>query len=93
MIYLNFTLNNPFNNKFVDLGSSYIPVSKYKAFEFQHMFHSGTIAEFEFRATTRQDHAGVALTIGLFGYSVCVEFCDSRHWNYKTNSWEKYDEG
>jgi hypothetical protein len=38
------------------------------------------------------DHAGPGLEIGLFGYSLSLKMHDTRHWDYETQTWEKYDE-
>lgn len=39
-----------------------------------------------------EDHAGLHLGFGLFGYTIYFDINDSRHWDYENNCWEKYDE-
>jgi hypothetical protein len=50
-------------------------------------------ADFHFKVTRHQDHAGVDLTIELFGFYLNVMFYDHRHWDYDKHDWCKYDEG
>jgi hypothetical protein len=45
----------------------------------------------EFEWTVGQDHAGVRLELGLFGYQLDLGFHDSRHWDIDTNAWKVYD--
>lgn len=65
---------------------------------FKHKYWSVEIIEndnvfrFELSATTRQDHAGVQLELGLLGYEIHLAFCDSRHWDYEKNSWVVYND-
>ncbi len=47
---------------------------------------------FEFRIEWKTDHAGVSLGLGLLGFDVGLHFYDTRHWDYKNNRWEVYDE-
>ena len=44
----------------------------------------------EFRLDTNwsgDDHAGIELYLGLFGYSISLYFRDRRHWNHDQNRW------
>lgn len=36
------------------------------------------------------DHAGFSVELILLGYILHAKIYDSRHWNYRTNSWEIY---
>lgn len=47
----------------------------------------------DFRVTTRQDHAGVDLWLGLVGYAVNFKFYDNRHWNHEHGRYCNYSEG
>lgn len=38
------------------------------------------------------DHAGVNITMILFGIKLFVSMYDSRHWDYKNNKWEEYND-
>lgn len=35
------------------------------------------------------DHAGPRFSVNLFGYTAVFQIYDRRHWNYKTNDWER----
>jgi hypothetical protein len=37
---------------------------------------------------TGSDHAGPALTFGIFGYVLIISVCDRRHWNYDEHRWQ-----
>ncbi len=37
-----------------------------------------------------RDHAGFSVELILFGYNFHANIYDSRHWDYKTNSWQIY---
>jgi hypothetical protein len=62
---------------------------------FEHKFweiqaiKTNDIVSLDFRITTRCDHAGIDLWIGLLGYSINFTFYDNRHWNYITGDYEK----
>lgn len=91
MITLNFILSNPWSNKFKHLFARSNKLSKHKAWEFE-LYQCDTLLELEFRASIRQDHAGVTLGIGLFSYVARFQLYDTRHWNYDKQQWEKYDD-
>ena len=44
----------------------------------------------EFEWTTKQDHAGVNLELGLAGYKIRFGIHDSRHWDSDANCWLKH---
>lgn len=90
MIYLNFTIRNPWSDQFKNVCAKSGKISKNKAWEFE-IYRSDTVAEFETRVTIREDHAGVKLGLGLFGWTVNAQIYDIRHWNYDTKQWVKYD--
>ena len=47
---------------------------------------------FEFKIEWKTDHAGVSLWLGILGFDVGLHFYDTRHWDYKNNKWEVYEE-
>jgi hypothetical protein len=49
---------------------------------------TNTVIKVEATHTTKCDHAGTALELGLFGYDIALTFYDSRHWDYKNKCWE-----
>ena len=68
--------NTPFKHKYLELEV------------FQDCDH---LLHFNFNWTTRCDHAGIKLELGLFGYELAFNLYDSRHWNYEKGTWEAYD--
>jgi|688.fasta_scaffold1243237_2 hypothetical protein len=92
MIYVNINIRRP---KWWD---------RYKSIKFWHgktifknkfweveILKSDGLLRFEFELSTKQDHAGANLKLGLFGYEIDFILYDNRHWNYDKNSWENYD--
>jgi hypothetical protein len=47
---------------------------------------------FEIEITTRQDHAGLNIELGLLGYHIGFTFYDNRHWNEEEGRWMVYTE-
>jgi hypothetical protein len=92
MLRLNFTVENPWSDKF-DAGWAWGGhFAGNKAWEAQ-FYRSNTIVEAVTELTHRQDHAGIRLELGLFSFNFTFQIYDTRHWNYATNSWEtRYDE-
>lgn len=93
MIYLNLNLRNPWgkdNFKSIKTwhGSTFVP-NKY--WEVQ-VIRCYNFLRFEFAVTMREDHAGVNLELGLFGYEIHFTVYDNRHWDYDNNCWVKYEE-
>jgi hypothetical protein len=88
MIYLSFSLSNPFSNRYSCVyektGKTWNP----------HKFWDLTICKkssiigFTFDFNIRQDHAGSGLEIEFFGWSIDYRFYDDRHWDYKNGCWE-----
>ena len=91
MIYLNFSLMNPWSDCFEPVRSWGKAVSKYKAIEVE-VYRSNTIAEFEARLRFREDHAGLTIGLGFLSYTLRAQFYDTRHWNYEKKVWETYEE-
>lgn len=92
MISVSFNIRNPWSNRWTCLynkaGDTFF---KNKSWEVQ-VDKCADILGFEFRFTTRQDHAGVYLSFSLFGYDVIFNIYDNRHWNYKDGCWMNYKE-
>lgn len=93
MIYLNFNVRNPrwwdrFNN--IRCWAGETPF-KHKYWEVQIIKHDNLL-RLEFELTTRQDHAGANLELGLFGYEIHFTFYDNRHWNSHEGRWMVYNE-
>ena len=93
MLYLNLNIRNPkwwnrFKNIKVWMGET--PV-KHKYWEVQ-IIQCDNLLRFEFSVTTRQDHAGINLEIGLLGYEIHFTIYDNRHWNHEGERWMFYTE-
>lgn len=89
MIYFNVNLRNPkwverFENIKVWHGATPF---KNKYWEVQ-VIKNDNLLRIEFEFTAKQDHAGVNLELGLFGYEIHFTFYDNRHWNYERSEWE-----
>jgi hypothetical protein len=39
--------------------------------------------------TRKQDHAGASIGLDLIGFHVSIKIYDSRHWDYKLETWER----
>ena len=92
MIYFNVNIRNPkwdtrFENIKVWAGDTFW---KHKFWEVQ-IIKNDNLLRVEFEFTTRQDHAGLNLELGLLGYEIHFTFYDSRHWNYEEDRWYVYD--
>lgn len=92
MIYLVFTLKNPFSkqsfkNVFVKTGH----VVGHKYWEVE-VYKTKAIIDAELSINFRQDHAGIALGLGLFGYTLRGQIYDNRHWNDEEGRWKIYTE-
>lgn len=93
MIHVNFALSNPWHkNKFKNLFNKAWSVSKHKVIEFQILYADYDIVEAKLNLSFREDHAGLALALGIFGYSIDLHFYDTRHWDTEKGAWEKYDD-
>lgn len=73
--------------------SKEVKLSKNKNLEIQLLYTKWTrIFSMELALDfTGRDHAGPSFTIELFGLMFIINVYDSRHWDYETNDWEKYD--
>ena len=53
------------------------------------VLRDGYFVQFDFTYTTRRDHAGVTMSMGILGYSINLTAYDNRHWDYETDTWSK----
>ena len=90
MIHFNFGLSNPFCRRWDTIYYKDKLFAKHKGGEVQ-VVKDNTIVSFGFRLTTRQDHSGISLDIGLLGYSVMLSYYDTRHWNDDEGRYYNYD--
>lgn len=96
MIYFTFRVRNPFVDYQYSPSVYYkdlsIPYTKHKRFSIQLEKSPGLIVDAGFNYTIREDHAGLFLDVGLFGYSVILNVYDDRHWDYENNVWKEHNE-
>lgn len=65
-------------------------IGDHKAWEFNG-YQTAQLIELDFGLSFKGDHAGLRTMLGLFGYSVEFHLYDTRHWDFETNTWVKYD--
>jgi len=88
MISFNFNIRNPWSDQFKNLWCrSYDTPFKHKFIELE-ITKDSTLISFRFNWTARQDHAGLDLEVGMFGYCVHFNFYDNRHWSQITKEWD-----
>ena len=92
MISFNFTLRNPWSNRFENLWCRVYATPFDNKFIELEVTRDFTLVSFMFNWTVRQSHAGLDLEAGLLGYCVHFNFYDSRHWNFEKKAWETYEE-
>ena len=93
MIYFNINIRRPrWWNRFENIKcwAGDTPF-KNKFWEVQ-IIKNDNLFRVEFEFTVRQDHAGVRLELGLFGYEAHFTVYDNRHWNTEENRWMVYTE-
>ena len=88
MINLKFELSNPFSDRWANVYNTGGYLTENKSWEFQIM-KTNTVVNASLCFTTRNDHAGLTLELGLLGFSGHLTIHDNRHWDYKNKCWEK----
>jgi len=92
MIYFGFNITSPWSNRWANVWCrTYNTPFKNKFIELE-VIKDVSIVSFSFKISTRTDHGGLYMDLGLLGYSFSFNFYDSRHWDHKNNCWEKYNE-
>ena len=66
-----------------------IPRTDHKYYCVQ-MYRDPVLLGFKFRLAPREDHGGVRMEIGLFGFALTMQIYDNRHWNFDEGRWEIY---
>ena len=93
MIYLRFELRNPWSkDRFKNLGCIHGQITKNKHCELEHTYYDGMLLDCEFKFTTKEDHAGLSIMLGILGYAVHFSIYDIRHWDYENKRWVIYNE-
>ena len=92
MIYLGFSVSNPWTKSMFDTVWS---VTKFptqnKCVEFE-VFKTNNIIVFSFNLTHRTHHAGLTIEIGMFHRTATFRLADNRHWDYNKGTWEAPEE-
>lgn len=89
MLHLSLMLSNPFaKHSFDNLFCKAFSLSENKTLETELTYQGNGLFEFSFSLTFRQDHAGIQLSVGLFGLAVSAHVYDNRHWNTELDDWE-----
>lgn len=70
---------------FKDLGSLHGRLGQHRSWELQHTFYSRSLLDFELCWSTREDHAGVTIGLGLLGYGINFSIYNNKHWDEETN--------
>ncbi len=92
IIKLHLEILNPWSkDRFKNLGCIHGPISKNKAWELEHTFFDGTLLDFSFNITAKEDHAGLEIVLGILTYGIHFRIYDTRHWNIEKRTWEVYD--
>ena len=89
MIHFNFTIDNPFSDRWTVMFFKNGTLPKHKAWEFNG-YRTHQLIDASLRYTHKGDHAGLQITIGLLGYGLELGVYDTRHWDYETNDWKYY---
>lgn len=92
MIYFGFNITNPWSKRWENVWNKVLftpHTSKYIELEY---IRDNSLASFSFRLTTRQDHAGLMIDVGLLGHCFSFQFYDIRHWNSEAGRWMIYTE-
>lgn len=90
MISFSFRLKNPFSDRWETVYHKDAMLGTHTCAEIQ-VVKDNTIVEFSFSWYARQDHAGITIYLGLFGYSVSIRYYDTRHWNDEAGRFYNYD--
>ena len=78
---------NPFSYRFTNLFNRHGRINAKKAWELNG-YRTNAIFLASLIFTVRGDHAGLKLHFGLFGTEIEFQIYDSRHWDYRKDTWE-----
>lgn len=101
MIYLNFSIQNPWRPQAEAESKDYfykhwtLSEKRQKSAELQISKFAQANDLLQIRLDLRwwgEDHAGPKLEIDLWKFFFSISLYDHRHWDYENNCWEVYDE-
>ena len=90
MINFNFTLRNPWSDRFTSLWCRMFKTPFRSKFIELETFRDSTFFTINFNWTVRQSHAGLDFELGVLGFCFHSNFYDSRHWDYENKKWLDY---
>lgn len=83
MISFSFNLSNPWSKRWSNVWNRvYNTPFKNKFLELE-VYKDNTLVSLMFRLSTRTDHGGLSMELGLLGYSFNFNFYDNRHWDHE----------
>lgn len=89
MINLQFSIRNPFSQKFRAICSwAGTTPFKFKFWEFE-IYQDSSLISVGIEMTMRQSHAGASVEMGVLGYCVRFAWYDGRHWIAEANTWQQ----
>jgi hypothetical protein len=86
MISFDINIRNPWSNRWNTIWCKHGLLLKHKAWEFNG-YRTNYFIDINFSLTFNQDHAGISLLFGLFGYATEFSIYDTRHWDYDKNGY------
>jgi len=87
MFNFELSLRYPFSKRFKLLAGKSGTLLTNKAWE-SNLYATDTIIKFSIDFSPRRDHGGIVVYIGAVGFDYEFNFYDTRHWCYKTDTWE-----
>lgn len=94
MIQLQLVLHNPWSRgHWRSIWTKHRRLSTHKTFEIQLYRFSSEFLGFRLDTSWRgRDHAGPQLELIVCGYTLSMQICDNRHWDYDHGRWMIYNE-
>lgn len=90
-MYLNLSITNFLckHDIWKKYTSFYKKLSENKNLEIETFYSNEYLFRFEFKFAPRgEDHAGAMFLVNIFGWEIEIRIYDSRHWDYKNESWK-----
>ena len=78
MINFNFSIDNPWSQRWLTIFCKFGLLGNHKAWEFNG-YKTHQLISISFRLSARGDHPGVFIMLGLLGYELELSVYDTRH--------------
>lgn len=88
LVHINFNVRLPFEY-FKQLGSVSGQINDHIFWELEHSFYGGELINFYLSCSSQEDHAGLSIIAGIFGYAIHFTIYNKRHWNYEKHTYAK----